>query len=152
MSSRLCKRCGARCCRYLALPIDKPARKRDFDDIRWFLLHKRVLVFVEDGDWYVQFTSRCRNLRADNRCAEYETRPAICRQYSTSECEYSDGDYAYEHLFRTPEELQTFAREFLRRKRARARRRRERQRKAPLRLARATQDPPPRSLPKRAAG
>jgi len=30
MGSILCEHCVAACCRYLALPIDKPTTKRDF--------------------------------------------------------------------------------------------------------------------------
>ncbi len=130
MGSVLCEHCTGHCCRYLALPIDKPTGKRDFDDMRWYLAHENVLIFVEDGDWYIQFTTPCRHLGVDNRCAIYDERPAICREYSTSGCEYQSGEYDYDHLFTEPEQLAVFAKEFLRRKRARARRRRERQRPA----------------------
>lgn len=130
MGSVLCEHCTGHCCRYLALPIDKPTGKRDFDDMRWYLTHEKVLIFVEDGEWYIQFTSPCRHLGADNRCGIYETRPAICREYSTSGCDYESGEYEYEQLFTEPEQLEAFAREFLKRKRAQARRRRERRRRA----------------------
>ncbi len=49
----LCTYCTAKCCRYFALPIDKPTTWRDFDHMRWFLLHEKASVFVEEGDWYL---------------------------------------------------------------------------------------------------
>jgi uncharacterized protein len=129
MGSTLCEHCTGHCCRYVALPIDKPSTARDFDDMRWYLFHKDVLVFVEEGEWYIQFTSPCRHLGADNRCGTYRTRPGICREYSTTGCDYESGEYEYEHLFTEPEQLEAFAKEYLKQKRARARRRRERQRR-----------------------
>ena len=68
MGSLLCEHCLAACCRYIALPLDKPTTARDYDDIRWYLMHQGISVFVEEGDWYVQFQTRCKNLGADNRC------------------------------------------------------------------------------------
>ena len=44
----LCDYCTAKCCRYFALPIDEPTEPKDFDFIRWYLLHDRATVFVED--------------------------------------------------------------------------------------------------------
>jgi len=131
MGSILCEHCTGQCCRYVALPLDKPATKRDFDDMRWYLLHEKVLIFVEDGDWYIQFTADCRHLQADNRCGIYATRPQICRAYSTKECEYHAGEYEYEHLFTEPAQLEVFAREYMKQRRARARRLRDERKRMP---------------------
>jgi len=122
MGSILCEHCNGQCCRYIALPLDKPTTKRDFDDMRWYLFHEKTLIFVEDGDWYIQFTADCRHLQADHRCAIYADRPRICRNYSTKACEYHAGEYQYEYLFTEPEQLEVFARDYLKRRRARARR------------------------------
>jgi len=46
-----CDKCTGLCCRYFALPIETPEEKADYDDIRWYLCHKDINVFVEDGDW-----------------------------------------------------------------------------------------------------
>ncbi len=105
MGSILCEHCAAACCRYIALPIDKPKSRRDYDDIRWYLMHEGVTVFVEEGDWYVQFQARCTSLGADNLCTIYETRPAICRKYEPGECDYSGGTYGYDHLFIHPRQI-----------------------------------------------
>jgi Fe-S-cluster containining protein len=108
MGSILCEQCTAACCRYLALPLDKPASAKDYDDIRWYLMHENVLVFVEEGDWYVQFQTSCKNLAADNLCAVYETRPEICREYQQGDCDYAGGSYGYDHLFTHPKQIEAF--------------------------------------------
>ena len=109
MGSVLCEHCTGVCCTYIALPIDKPTTRRDFDDIRWYVMHAGISVFVEEGDWYVQIATSCNNLLADNRCGVYETRPEICREYSAGECDYAGGDYHYEIHLRSPEEVEALA-------------------------------------------
>ncbi|MBU0718710.1 MAG: YkgJ family cysteine cluster protein [Planctomycetes bacterium] len=108
MGSILCEHCAAACCRYLAIPLDKPTTGRDYDDIRWYLMHEGVTVFVEDGDWYIQYETTCKALAADNRCGIYETRPAICRAYEFGECDYSPGSYGYDHLFTHAKQIEEF--------------------------------------------
>jgi len=102
------------CCRYVALPIDRPRTRRDFDDIRWYLMHEGVSVFIEEGNWYAQFLLKCNNLLPDRRCAIYERRPAICREYKAGECDYLAGDYEYEALFTDASQLERYAAEYLR--------------------------------------
>jgi Fe-S-cluster containining protein len=111
MGSILCEHCTAACCRYIALPLDKPRSARDYDDLRWYLMHQGVSVFVEEGDWYIQFQTRCKNLRLDNLCGVYETRPAICAEYEPGDCDYSGGSYGYDHLFTHPEQVAEFYRQ-----------------------------------------
>ncbi len=108
MGSILCEHCAAACCRYLALPLDIPENRRDFDDIRWYLMHEGISVFVEDGDWYVQIQTKCKNLAADNLCGVYETRPSICREYQAKDCDYSGAQYGYDHLFTHPKQLEEY--------------------------------------------
>lgn len=100
----LCEYCTAKCCRYFALPIDTPDTTRDLDFMRWFLLHERASVFVEDESWYLLVHTVCKHLQSDNRCGIYETRPEICREYTTDNCEY-DEDAVYEKYFETPEQV-----------------------------------------------
>lgn len=104
----LCSYCTAKCCRYFALPIEKPRTWPEFEYIRWFLLHERAAVFIEDKDWYLLVYTVCKHLRADNLCGIYETRPAVCRSYSTKKCEYED-DWVYEHYFETAEQVEEYA-------------------------------------------
>ena len=104
----LCDYCVAKCCRYFALPIDKPKRWEDFDYIRWYLLHRHAAVFVEDGDWYLLIQTPCQHLRDDHRCGIYDTRPRICRDYTTTDCEYGN-DWTYEHYWEAPEQIEEYA-------------------------------------------
>ncbi|MBL4886037.1 MAG: YkgJ family cysteine cluster protein, partial [Planctomycetaceae bacterium] len=94
----LCDYCTAKCCRYFALPIETPDSREEMDNIRWYMLHEHVSIFVDDGDWYLMVHTKCRKLRDDNLCGIYETRPEICREYSSDNCEY-DGDGCYDQLF-----------------------------------------------------
>ncbi len=102
--ANLCEYCTAKCCRYFALPIDEPDCRKDFDYIRWYLLHDRASVFVDEGDWYLLVHTTCKHLQDDHRCGIYETRPQICRDYTTDGCEYED-DWVYEKYFETPEQI-----------------------------------------------
>lgn len=108
MPGILCEHCTGACCRYIALPIDTPEERSDFDDLRWYLLHEGISIFVEDGDWYISMVTNCRHLQPDYRCGIYETRPKICRDYSADNCDYHSGDYGWEHHFATPEHLDEY--------------------------------------------
>ena len=120
MGNVLCEHCTAACCRYVALPIERPENARDFDDMRWYVIHDNIAVFVENDDWFIQIHNPCKHIRPDGGCAIYETRPAICRQYATKECDYLIGDEARGPYFDNPEELQAYAKEFLRKEQAEA--------------------------------
>jgi uncharacterized protein len=121
MPSSLCDKCAALCCRYFALPIDNPKTARQYDDIRWYLIHENVVVYIEKKQWYLGIMTRCKHLQPDNRCGIYETRPRICRDYSTDSCDYHGGEYDFEVLFTSGEQLAEYAREKLRHKREKAR-------------------------------
>ena len=103
----LCDHCSAKCCRYFALPIDTPEAEKDYQYIRWYLLHERASVFVDEGTWYLLVHTTCKHLGADNRCGIYNTRPQICRDYSTDACEYED-DWCYDQYFETPEQVEEY--------------------------------------------
>ena len=103
----LCEYCTAKCCRYFALPFDAPEDFKDFEFIRWFLLHERASVFKEGKDWYLLVHTTCRHLQDDHRCGIYETRPQICRDYTTKECEYED-DWTYEFYLERPEQVSEY--------------------------------------------
>ena len=93
------------CCRHVALEIDEPEDKEDFDQIRWFLAHNDVWVFLDhDDSWNVQFNTPCEKLN-DELCSIYEKRPILCRKYSTENCEkYGEGD-SHTKLWKTIEEF-----------------------------------------------
>ena len=103
----LCEFCTAKCCRYFALPIDPPTILEDYEYMRWYLLHDRATIFKEEGDWYLLVHTTCKNLQSDHRCGIYETRPHICREYSTDNCEYED-DWTYDFYLETPEQVHEY--------------------------------------------
>ncbi len=103
----LCDHCTAKCCKYFALPIDKPDTRKEFDYVRWFLLHEKATIFTEDGTWYLLVHTQCRHLQDNNLCGIYETRPQLCRDYTTDNCEYDDS-WVYEQYFETPEQMQEY--------------------------------------------
>jgi Fe-S-cluster containining protein len=104
----LCDHCTGKCCRYFSLPISTPASWDDYDAIRWYLAHGQTLVYVEEGTWYLVVMTRCKYLSKDDRCQIYLSRPKICREYTTSECEF-DEDWIFEKVFETPEQLWEYA-------------------------------------------
>jgi Fe-S-cluster containining protein len=104
----LCDHCTGKCCRYFSLPITTPTTWDDYDAIRWYLAHGRTLVYVEGATWYLVVLTRCRYLTRDDRCQIYLTRPRICREYTTAECEY-DTDWTFEKVFETPEQIWEYA-------------------------------------------
>jgi len=62
------------------VPLETPEDWADFDDIRWYLAHERVSVFVWKGSWYLRVHNKCRHLsRTNQACQIHRTKPAICR-------------------------------------------------------------------------
>ena len=105
----LCDKCSGLCCRYFAFPIETPETEEDYDDVRWYLCHKDVTVFVEDGDWYINIKNRCRHLDGKNyKCRIYNDRPKICRGYRHSDCDYIEGEYDYELHFTNDKQMQEY--------------------------------------------
>lgn len=104
----LCEHCTAKCCRYFALPIDTPTTRKDFEFARWYLLHEKASIFIEDDDWYLLVHTKCKHLLDNQLCGIYETRPQICRDYTTDNCEYED-EWTYEGYFETPEQVEEYA-------------------------------------------
>ena len=104
-----CVKCTGLCCRYFALPIETPEDKEDYDDIRWYLCHKDITVFVEDGDWYLNIKNKCKHLsEKDYRCKIYNKRPRICRQYRHKDCDFVEGEYNYELHFTNDKQMEEY--------------------------------------------
>jgi len=105
----LCNKCIGLCCRYFALPIETPTERDDYDDIRWYLCHKNVTVFVEDGDWYLNINNKCKKLsEKDHRCDIYDKRPKICRGYTVDDCDSVEGEYDYELHFTSDKQMEEY--------------------------------------------
>ena len=125
-----CSLCTALCCSYFALEIDTPEEPEDFENLRWYILHEDVNIFVDDGDWYLQIFRKCTWLQ-DNKCGHYEDRPTICREYSDEACDY-DGVES-DRVFRNIEELDAYRDAWVRRWESRRERRRANGRKSAAR-------------------
>ena len=104
----LCDHCVGKCCRYFSLPIETPRTWDDFDAVRWYLAHGQTLVYVEKEAWFLVVMTRCQYLTAEDRCGIYHSRPKICREYTTKECEYDD-DWIFEQVFETPDQIWEYA-------------------------------------------
>ncbi len=92
----------ALCCSYVAVEISSPSSVKSATEILWHLYHQNVSVYRDaNDDWLVQFETRCRHLQDDNKCAIYETRPHICREYSEQSCEVNAEDEG--QTFYTPD-------------------------------------------------
>jgi uncharacterized protein len=105
-----CRTCTGLCCRYFALPLDTPETREDFDDVRWYLAHKGISIFVEDGSWYISMKNECRHLTDANQCAIYDRRPTICRRYKRADCDFAEGEYDYELHFVNDKEMDEYIR------------------------------------------
>jgi Fe-S-cluster containining protein len=104
-----CKHCGAKCCKYVAIEIDAPDNTKDFHDIRWYLCHKDVWVFIDHDDaWYVQFNAQCEFLQKDSTCGIYDTRPKICENHDPSDCEDLDESDAQQFMLKSIEDLDMY--------------------------------------------
>jgi Fe-S-cluster containining protein len=104
----LCDRCTGLCCRYFALPIETPEDKEDYDDIRWYLCHNGITIFVEDGDWYINIKNKCKFLADDYTCRIYNKRPKICRGYTIRDCDRTEGEYDYELHFTNDKQMEEY--------------------------------------------
>ena len=104
----LCDHCTAKCCQYFSLAIDRPENAQAFGFIRWYLLHEYATVFTENNDWFLLVHTPCKHLQEDYRCGIYETRPQICQDYTTVNCEYDDG-YTFDRYFETAEQVDEYS-------------------------------------------
>jgi Fe-S-cluster containining protein len=144
--SCLCEKCAALCCRYFALPLDNPETVEDYDNIRWYLMHENVVVFIEKKQWYIGIMSRCKHLQNDNRCGIYNQRPRVCRSYSSENCEYHGGEYEFDVLFTSAQQLREYAEKKLKRSLV-ARSVRNRKRSAGMKHRKGVNGHPVLSLP-----
>lgn len=128
----ICNHCSGKCCRYFTVPIRTPRTKSDFDELRWYLAHRQTLIFTETEEkngksavkWNLVVWTDCQYLLPNNGCGIYDTRPQVCRDYSTETCEY-DSPWVFEQSFETPEAIESYGEKFLAEQRQRRRERRK---------------------------
>lgn len=83
-----CDRCqGAVCCTYLTQELKTPRSMEDFDLLLWQLSHRDTQAYKDEDGWFLLVNNACRHLLPDGRCGIYETRPQVCRDHSTVDCE-----------------------------------------------------------------
>jgi len=99
------------CCHYVAIEIDEPDTREDFDNIRWYLYHPGIEIYVDHEDtWNVLVHTTCMNLKDDGTCRVYDSRPEICRHFPNDTCEPNTGEPAEKVLLRSPEDLEVWMR------------------------------------------
>jgi len=124
LTKEICMECGAKCCRNIAIEVEAPTTKEYKEYIRWYLAHKNISIFVEEGSWYIEFYSDCRMRLPDNACSIYDNRPKMCMEYGYDDdgdidCFISNYPFDYEHEFHSLEEFDHFLAEEAKRKRKR---------------------------------
>ncbi|MFP4163824.1 MAG: YkgJ family cysteine cluster protein [Chitinispirillaceae bacterium] len=111
MSKNPCTDCNALCCRHVAVGIDTPESRKEYDDIRWYLLHRNVWVSIDhEGSWLLEFRTPCIHIRDDNTCGIYRNRPEICKEYPADDqlCEGETDEPSYVELFKNAEDLEKY--------------------------------------------
>ncbi|MCL2219890.1 MAG: YkgJ family cysteine cluster protein [Chitinispirillia bacterium] len=106
-----CKKCDAYCCRHVAIVIDIPMFLDDYDNIRWYLLHKNVWVSIgHDDTWTVEFKTPCRHIAGDFKCSIYPKRPRICKDYPGKGelCEGETSEPSYKKIFKNAKEFEKY--------------------------------------------
>lgn len=103
----LCRGCDD-CCRYIAVEIDRPTTKIEYENIYWFLMHENVNVSIGfDNKWYLEFKTKCKALKNKN-CAIYLERPQMCRDYIQEECTHYNDEPAEKILFENAEQFKKY--------------------------------------------
>ena len=75
------------CCTELSIELAPPATFEDWEEIRWMVAHKNVLVAQQqDGSWVTVFKTPCEKLLPGGNCGVYKTRPLICQEYPIEVC------------------------------------------------------------------
>lgn len=113
-----CNGCS-KCCEYIAMEIDEPEDRKDFQQIRWFLAHKDVWIFLDhDDSWNIQFNTDCEKLEdhevvqgeeakvgIQRWCGIYDGRPDICIDHSSENCDKWGQGESFTKIWRTMEEF-----------------------------------------------
>jgi Fe-S-cluster containining protein len=111
MKTNKCQKCNALCCKHVAIAIDTPENEEDYDNIRWYLLHKNIWVMIDHADvWVAVFNTPCRHITKKHTCGDYKNRPKICKDYPGENelCEGETDEKAYKTLFRTVRDFEKY--------------------------------------------
>lgn len=104
-----CLVCLADCCKEVAVAINPPKSKADWDEIKWLVAHKNVSVYKDfENDWLVEFVTPCEKLNEQNRCTIYKKRPSICKDHSFENCIKTDPHNYSKILFKNLEDVEKY--------------------------------------------
>lgn len=107
-----CEECEGECCKKLAFHVEARLKKEDFEDLKWYLYHEGVIVYIDnEGDWMVQVPIKCTKLDKNGRCTIYDKRPPICRKSEVEDCEKNTNEMAV--VFKTAKDLEKYMKENL---------------------------------------
>lgn len=110
--NKTCEGCDAMCCKYVALEIDCPEELEDFENIKWYVCHKNINVFVEEDDvWNIEFITPCAFLDKNGWCKIYNKRPQLCKDYSQEQCLFHNSDYNEKYRFERIEDVEKYIEE-----------------------------------------
>ena len=103
-------KCGyctnSKCCTYITQELPTPRSKQNFDHLLWQISHKNVSIYKDDERWFLLVDNACLHLMPGGRCAIYEQRPQVCRDYSNNHCEFDDpAEKHFELHFTSHDEL-----------------------------------------------
>jgi len=105
---KTCDKCNGACCRYVILEIDCPESLDEFENIKWYVAHEKVRVFVdEDYTWNIEFSTPCTNLNENNQCKIYDSKPEICNSFSANECSFH-GNYTEKYSFNCIKDVENY--------------------------------------------
>ena len=106
-----CSKCDGHCCKYITIQIDEPEDNIDFEELKWFLCHEHIIVYIDhDNEWCVEVKTPCKfQDPKTNLCTNYEKRPTACAEHETHECEGNDEhDPYYKIKFKTSEDIDAY--------------------------------------------
>lgn len=106
----MCK--PAKCCMYLTVQVQTPKRIADFEEMLWHIAHQDVEYFVQNRRWFLMVHNPCRFNDSDGRCRIYNTRPKICRDHKTENCEFETGCDFDLHIINYEQMLEYASRRF----------------------------------------
>ena len=108
-----CSYCpGTKCCQYITQQLDTPRKKVDFQLMLWQISHKNVEFYKDEDGWFLMFITPCEHVMNDGKCAIYQQRPDICRDYENDYCEYdASAEECFELYFNSYAELLTYCKQ-----------------------------------------
>jgi uncharacterized protein len=102
-----CLDCNAACCRELSVDIGTPKTKKDWEEIKWLVVHKNVHVYQDnENDWMVEFISPCEKLDEKGLCKIYDKRPGVCSEHSHEYCVHHNSENYYKIIFKKLEDVE----------------------------------------------